>query len=368
MTADAGAGPGAAASAGPLRIGVIGCGRIAQVAHLPAIAKAASVSLVGVSDRSATLAKGVAARYEVPGFTEASDLLAQDVEAVLIAVPDRFHLPVAEEALSVGKHVLIEKPAGDTSEQASRLARLAADRGLKVQVGAMRRHDPGIVYARRAVTGLGALLSVTCWYRVHARLRPPTEQTLFPATVVDEDVRRHEAGFKADRQRYLLATHGAHVFDELRYLVGDLAAVRAHLAHVGPDYSWHGTGRAGRRRPGWWGPGRRRAGELRDLRDVHSDYSEGFEIYGERGHVSIRSYFPFFRRASAVRMFDEEDATWRSPEFGASDSYQRQVEAFAEALRTEGATDPSAEDGVQALRLIEAVASSAGQSGAEVAL
>ena len=63
----------------------------------------------------------------------------------------------------------------------------------------------------------------------------------------------------------------------------------------------------------------------------------------------------------------EEDTTWRSPEYGAADSYQRQAEAFAAAVRTDGATDPSADDGVQALRLIEAVAASAAQSGEEVA-
>jgi predicted dehydrogenase len=344
------------ASDRPVRLGVIGCGRITQVAHLPAIAKAGTISLAGVSDRSVSLAKGVGARYGVPGFTAVSDLLAQDIEAVLIAVPDRLHLPVGEEALTAGKHVLMEKPAADTSEQASQLARLAADRGLKVQIGANRRHDPGINYARRAVAGLGPVLSVTCWYRVHARFRPPTEQVLFPFIVVDEGVRRHEAEFKADRQRYLLATHGAHVFDTLRYLAGDVATVQARLAHVGPDYSWHGTGRLA-------------SGGLAGFEicaNVHSDYSEGFEIYGERGHVSIRSYFPFFRRASSVRVFSEEDGTWRSPEFGATDSYQRQVEAFARAVRTGAATDPSAEDGVQALRLIEAVTSSAAQSGAEV--
>ena len=341
----------------PVRLGVIGCGRIAQVAHLPALAKTATISVAAVSDRSPTLAKGVGARYGVPGFTEISDLLAQDIEAVLIAVPDRLHLPIGQEALAAGKHVLMEKPAADTSEQASELARLAADGGLKMQIGAMRRHDPGISYARRAVAELGPVLSVTCWYRVHSRFRPPTEQALFPFTVVDEDVRRHEAEFKADRQRYLLATHGAHVFDTLRYLAGDVAAVQARAAHVGPDFSWHGTGRLA-------GGG---LASFEICANVHSDYSEGFEIYGERGHVSIRSYFPFFRRASSVRVFTEQDGTWRSPEFGASDSYQRQAEAFALAVRTGAATDPAAEDGVRALRLIEAVRSSAARSGAEVA-
>ena len=342
----------------PLRLGVIGCGRIAQVAHLPALAKAETIALSGVSDRSPSLAKGVGARYGVPSFTDVSDLLAQDIEAVLIAVPDRFHLPVGTEALTAGKHVLLEKPAASTSEQAAELARLAAGRGLKVQIGAMRRHDPGISYARRAVAGIGPILSVSCWYRVHAKLRPPAEATLFPYIVVDEDVRQHEAGFKADRQRYLLATHGAHVFDTLRYLAGDVAAVQARVAHAGPDFSWHGSGQLA-------------GGGLASFEisaNVHSDYSEGFEIYGERGHVSVRAAFPFFRRASSVRVFTEEDTTWRSPEYGAADAYQRQAEAFAEAVRADGATDPSAEDGVQALRLIEAVTTSAAHSGAEVAL
>jgi predicted dehydrogenase len=342
----------------PLRLGVIGCGRIAQVAHLPALAKAETITLAGVSDRSPSLAKGVGARYGVPGFTEVSELLAQDIEAVLIAVPDRFHLPVGTEALTAGKHVLMEKPAASTSQQATELAQLAADHGLKVQIGAMRRHDPGINYARRAVAGIGPVLSVSCWYRVHAKLRPPTEATLFPYTAVDEDVRKHEAEFKADRQRYLLATHGAHVFDTVRYLIGDLAAVQARVAHVGPDFSWHGSSRLA-------------GGGLVSFEisaSVHSDYSEGFEIYGERGHVSVRSWFPFFRRASSVRVFTEEDTTWRSPEYGAADAYQRQAEAFAAAVRTDGATDPSADDGVQALRLIEAVTASAAQSGAEVTL
>jgi predicted dehydrogenase len=344
---------------GPVRIGVIGCGRIAQVAHLPAIAKAGSVRLAAVSDPSPVLSGSVAAQYGVPGFTATSELLAQDLDAVLIAVPDRFHLPIGEEALAAGKHVLMEKPAADTSEQAFRLAKLASDHGLKLQIGAMRRHDPGIQYARRAVAQLGSLLSVTCWYRVHAALRTLTEQALFPAMAIDEDIRRGETVFKADRRRYLLATHGAHVFDTLRLLVGDIAAVRAQLAQTGSDFAWHGTGQIS---------GGTGLVSFEICANVHSDYSEGFEIYGERGHVSVRSYFPFFRRASAVRVFTESDRESRTPEFGAVDAYQRQVEAFAEAIQTGAATDPSAEDGAEALRLIEAVASSAAQHGVDVTL
>ena len=351
----------------PVRLGVIGCGRIAQVAHLPAVAKAAGVELAAVSDPSSTLARGVSARYGVAGFTDTAELLALPLDAVVLAVPDRLHLRLGVQALEAGVHVLVEKPSADTRVHASELADRAAARGLKLQVGAMRRHDPGMQYARRALADLGTVLSLNSWYRIPGRLRPPTEAALFPPLVVDEDVRTKEAEFKADRERYLLATHGAHVFDTLRYLVGDLTGVRARVARIGGDFSWHGSARLdGTRSRGGAGPDLGGLVTFEISADVRGAYAEGLEIYAERGHVSLRSYFPFFRRASSVRVFVEDAGEARIPEFGASDPYQRQVEAFAAAIRDDTATDPSGADGVAALRLIEAVADSAAGDGKEV--
>ena len=54
-------------------------------------------------------------------------------------------------ALQAGLHVLIEKPAAVTSTEAGDLLDMAEKLGRKVQVGAMRRHDPGIQYARAAI-------------------------------------------------------------------------------------------------------------------------------------------------------------------------------------------------------------------------
>ncbi|MGW5365000.1 Gfo/Idh/MocA family protein [Actinopolymorpha pittospori] len=340
----------------PLRLGVIGCGRISQAAHLPAIAKTAAVELVGVSDTSAQLAHGVAAKYDVPAYSQTTDLLAQRPDAVLIAVPDRFHHPVGMTALEAGAHVLIEKPAAATSAEARELVDLAAAKGRKLQVGSMRRHDPGIAYARAAVPELGELLSVTNWYRIQGQLRPPTEATLFPAMVVDDDVRQTEAGFKADRAHYLLNTHGAHVFDGLRGLVGEFSTLRAQFAQSGRDCSWHGTGRLA-------GGG---LATFEITADIHAEYAEGIELHGEHGRISIRSYFPFFRRTSSVRVHLERTGETRVPEFGASDPYQRQLEAFARSIVSDTPTDPSGADGVAALRLIEAVRDSVAQDGKPV--
>ena len=341
-----------------VRLGVIGCGRIAQVAHLPAIAKEPSVRLVAVSDPSSVLATAVGARYGVPGHTDTADLLREDIDAVLIAVPDRFHRSVGAQALEAGKHVLVEKPAAIDSAEATELAQLAQARGLKLQVGAMRRHDPALRDAQQAVAGIGPILSASFWYRLPSVLRGSTEAALFPAVTVDEEVRSTETAHKADRETYLLRTHGAHVFDSVRYLLGDASAVRAELVRGDGDLHWQGsiatTSTA--------------AAAFSITANVHSDYAEGVEIFGARGHIRIRSYFPFYRRASSVRIFDERGLQWRGTEYGAVDPYQRQLAAFAAAIAQDADTDPCGADGVAALQLIEATARSVANDGERVVL
>jgi len=347
----------AGASPGPLRLGVVGLGRIAQVAHLPATTKADRVYLAAVCDASPTLVERVAKRYEVPGFTDIGQLLGEDIDAVLVATPDRSHLPLATSALRAGKHVLVEKPLADDVSGAEEITLLAAQSGLKLQVGAMKRHDPGVEYAKMCLPRIGPIVTAQAWYRVMAALRPPTEATLFPKTVVDEAVREVEATYKADRERYLLATHGAHVFDGIRHLIGEVATVRAEVAQMGKDFSWHGTGRLAA------------SGGLASFEisaNVHAQWAEGFDVYGASGHLSVRSFFPFFRRASEVALFIEGDATTTSPSFGDTDPYERQLEAFARAVLDDGPTSPGGEDGVVAVRFIEAVRTSAAAGGEEV--
>jgi len=340
-----------------LRLGVVGLGRISQVAHLPAATKADRVRLAAVCDASPTVVDQVARHYDVPGFTDMGQLLHEDLDAILVATPDRSHAALATLALQAGKHVLVEKPIADNVAAADELADFAAGTGLKLQVGAMKRHDPGIEFAKASLSRIGPVVTAQAWYRVMAALRPPTEATLFPKTFVDDAVREVVATYKADRERYLLSTHGAHVFDGIRHLIGEVATVRAEVAHVGKDFSWHGTGRLAE-------PGGLASFEI--SANVHAKWAEGFDVYGELGHLSVRSSFPFFRRASEVEVFLEGDATTTSPSFGDTDPYERQLEAFARAVLDGGPASPSGEDGVAAVRLIEAVRTSASRGGEEV--
>lgn len=343
-----------------LGIGLIGAGRIAQSAHLPAVAKASGARLVAVCDPSEALVREVARRFDVDGFSTADELLAHAaVEAVIVAVPDRLHLPLGQQALRAGKHVLVEKPLAGTVSEAERLAATAAETGLVLQVGAMKRHDPGVQFAAAAVRDrIGTVLSASLWYRVHAGLRGPSEATHIPALVIDEGVRAQEATFKADRLAYLLTTHGAHVLDGLRFLLGDPVALTARHARAGDDLTWHalvelaGGGLA----------------HLEITASVHAEWSEGADIYGDRGRVALRTPFPFALRPSSVDVFDESTATSTRPMFADSNAYERQIEAFVDAIRNRSPISPNAADGVAAVRLIAAVAESAAADGARVAL
>lgn len=341
----------------PLRVALVGCGRIAQVAHLPALEKAEGVTLVAVADPSAEVAAGVARRYDVPAVhTDQARVLADpEVEAVLVAAPDRFHYAIAAEALVAGKHVLVEKPLTATSAEAQALAELVDRTGLVLQVGAMKRHDQGLQYAHRFVAErLGPARTFNAWYRIGDR-RPGIEATLFPPVFADPAVRTTEAEFKADRSRYLLATHGAHIFDTVRYLLGDVASIVARHRPDGRDHYWQAllTMASGA------------IGTVGIAVDVPGVPSEGIEIFGAYGSIRVDTPFPFYRLASAVHAYAGGETV--EPVLTDGDAYERQIEAFARVIRQGGRPDPDVRDGLAAVRLIEATAAAAA-GGAEVEL
>ena len=344
----------------PVRIGVIGCGRIAQAAHLQAIPKSPAVHLVAVADPSPALSEGVARQYGVQGYTDSDDLLQADIEAVVIATPDRFHYPLGLAALTAGKHVLMEKPLAATSTDAEALAALAAEKDLRLQTGAMKRHDPGLHFAHQHLPQIGDILSYSSVYRIPAQ-RAAIEDTVFPVRmVVDQAVRTTENTFKAQKNRaaYLLATHGAHVFDQLIYFAGQPRWISVNSAVVGQDYTWHGT--VGLPSGG--------LGSFDMIVDAHADASEGFEIFGSKGHIKASTFQPFWKRASDVEVYLEDTGVSLRPHPRDTNAFKIQLDDFATAIRNGGGENPNPAHGIAAVRLIEAAAHSTQLDGAKVTL
>src|SRR5580693_3377375 len=149
-----------------LRIGILGCGPIAQFAHFDACRKARNAELYAICDLADDLRQRMAAIHKpLVDYCDYDTMLFDPkVEAVVIAIADQFHVAAALKAIEAGKHVLVEKPLGTTVESCRELRDRAADGRLVVQVGNNRRFDPGIDFARRFIREeMGQRIALKAW-------------------------------------------------------------------------------------------------------------------------------------------------------------------------------------------------------------
>src|SRR3954470_12408091 len=92
-----------------VRIGVLGCGPIAQFAHLEACRKARNAELYAICDVADELRERMAAVHgPAAAYADYERMLADErVDAVIVAIADQFHVDAARRALEAGKHVLV---------------------------------------------------------------------------------------------------------------------------------------------------------------------------------------------------------------------------------------------------------------------
>ena len=343
-----------------LRVGVLGCGQIAQAAHFESCTKARNADLFAICDIADDLRERMAWTHKPErSFADYDAMLADpDVEAVIIATADAFHVPAAIRALEAGKHVLCEKPVGVTVEEAEDLRRVVGASGLTFQVGHMKRFDAGIQAAKIFIDGeMGDLAALKAWYcdSIH---RYAMTDAVQPLIVRSTGARKPTEDPKADLRRYYMLAHGCHLVDTARFLGGEIVAVQARLSE-----------RAGMRC--WFVDVDFASGALGHLDltvAVRMDWHEGFQAYGRNGSIIAKTYNPWYFRSSEVDIFHEADATTRRALGADGHFYRRQVEGFADAI-LEGApmSGANVEDGVASVRAMVAIARSA-ETGKTIAL
>jgi predicted dehydrogenase len=139
-----------------VKMGVIGCGAIAQVHHMPNFSDLPDLfEVTAVCDVSRGAADYVARKFHVPHtFTDYRDLLATDVDAVLLCQSDP-KTQVAVDAFGAGKHVFIEKPMCFSRQEADRIIAAQEGAGTVGQVGYMKVYDPAYEYGLAEVKSMG---------------------------------------------------------------------------------------------------------------------------------------------------------------------------------------------------------------------
>ena len=147
-----------------IRVGVVGAGAIAQLAHLPLLSKMRGAQLVALCDNDRPKARALADRFEIPDvFTDIEDLLEFDeLDAVVVATPNHLHEPHVLAALAAKVHVLCERPLSLTARGVERILGAANRANCKVFVANNHRFRSDVQALDRFLRGgeLGKLTGV----------------------------------------------------------------------------------------------------------------------------------------------------------------------------------------------------------------
>lgn len=335
-----------------LKIGVLGCGPIAQAGHLESVAKASNTELFAICDLAEDLLKRFSVTYDAKRtYTNYDQMLADpEVDAIIIATADIFHVPAALAALEAGKHVLCEKPLGVSLEEVIALKAAVEKSGLLLQVGHMKRFDPGIESAKHFIDGeMGEMLAFKGWY-CDSTHRYAMTDAVQPKIIRSVNARKPDRDPKQDLQQYYMLAHGCHLVDLARFLCGPLVSVSArHLERFGA-HSWfvdvefeNGA-----------------MGHLDLTVAVRMDWHEGFQVYGEHGSVLAKTFNPWAFRSSEVDIFREETGSSTRVLGADAHFYRRQLESFAKAaLNNTPVVGANVDDGVASVQAMLAIAESA---------
>lgn len=133
-----------------LSVGVVGTGALGAH-HTRVFSGVPGARLAAVFDLDRDRAAAVAAPFGARVCDTLDDLIAA-VDAAVVAVPTVAHAEVASRLLASGRHVLVEKPITSTVEDATRLVRLASERGVVLQVGHVERFNPASEALKRIGT------------------------------------------------------------------------------------------------------------------------------------------------------------------------------------------------------------------------
>lgn len=137
--------------ANKLKIGIIGSGGIAQGCHMKGYQSIPDLcEMVAVCDVNPEIAKQAADKFGITKtYVDYREMLAkEELDAVSVATPNRYHMQPTVDALSAGKHVICEKPLGTTADECRAMCRAAKENGKILQVGLQSRFSGPIRFMK----------------------------------------------------------------------------------------------------------------------------------------------------------------------------------------------------------------------------
>jgi len=323
-----------------VRVALIGAGYIAHY-HARALREIDGAEIAVVCDRKEEVARKFADEHEIPEIGTIALELARrdDIDAVVLGVPNKYHADYAKVFLEFGKDVLIEKPMAMNAAEGKEIASASQEFDRLVMVGHMWRFDVEVDHIRKVVqSGQVGRIVKTRGYGIHENWGP-----------AGWFVQKYYAGGGA------LADMGVHAIDTIRYVLGDPKPTQVY-ARIGTFYgdydvddtgiiviTWD-NGVTSVIESGWWHP--------------HVEGPEAASrLWGTKGYAGI---FP-----TTIETVDGENVHETTPTFPARQEhcdqaiYTRQMAHFVECIRTRKQPVPGLAEGQAVLDIVDAAYESA---------
>ncbi len=331
-----------------VRVGVVGCGLVAQAMHLHYLALLdGRFRIAAIAEPSATVREAIAARYGVPvACADHRELLERGgLDAVVVATPAATHAEIVLAALDAGLHVFVEKPLCITLADADRIVAARDAAGKVVQVGYMKRYDPAYLRMLEELPGSTEGLRyvrTTCHDAEFAPFFGPGDLVRgqdVPAEVV-------EAARRAEREQVEAAVGSASPEATLAFsdaylgsLVHDVNAVHGLLERLGEPLPAKVVGGA------WWAGGRCVTGavelvngarwesarvQLLDLRE----YRESIALYFADSVRTLDFPSPWLKQSPTRYELSTAEGAGRAVRRYESheESFQRELEHFHDCV------------------------------------
>jgi 2-alkyl-3-oxoalkanoate reductase len=199
------------------RVGIVGAGYVSEF-HIKALKRLPNVRIVGITDLDDARARATAQRFGITSHPSLKVMAAEGLDAVHVLTPPGSHVDVALEALSLGCHVLVEKPLATSVEDCDRLIAESQARNLRVCVNHSLLGDPLIERALKLVN-MGAIGDVLAVDYLRSSNYPPYRGGPLPPHY-------REGG-------YQFRDLGVHALYLLREFLGNIQDVQADFRSSG---------------------------------------------------------------------------------------------------------------------------------------
>jgi len=351
-----------------LKIGIVGCGAIAQIQHLPHLRELdGEFAIGGLADLSPRLLEAVGEQYGVPPerrFLDYHDLVSSDVDAVIVC-PSGSHAPASIAAAEAGKHVLVEKPMCTNADEARAMVAAADRAGVLLMVAYMKQYEPAYQFARKHVREMTDVRFIQVNHlhpdnSLHTGEFKVLRFDDIPAAAREATTAHHAAGVAAALGYDRPAAVPAALADAYNLILGSM------VHDIGNLHGLFGPPRRVLSAEIWldgravntvlqYGDGQRAVCSWVDLPDLW-DFKETLEVYGSRERVLVSFPTGFSRGLPShvtLHGMDGDRTPWRRQYSWHDNPFKLELQHFGACIR---AGQQPATPGQQAIADIALVA------------